>query len=340
MHSADGAQPIAHCAALGSWRRLSRAQLPLVSYYALYVFWYFASGSTGHVRTFRFRRGLPAAGGRRAGAVAACCPAGEQPPGPHRVAADRAGPGLPGLGRRGLVVAGGDSRPVAVPVGRRRRLLRVLPGADHRGGGAADEAAEPPRLGGRPARRAGDGRRGVHGHLVPRGWAQRCRAASATSSRPRTSPTRCGICCKSTIALSHALGVPMVAEGVEDQITCDVLAGFGCDIAQGYHLARPMPAAQLAHWLEQRTTLARGSCSSWQVSAASTCRAWMLPPAAASGPRAGRAGPPGRPAAQRSGFGGATGSGRWPAAETSTQRVASAAVAVGRQARPGHRPEP
>lgn len=52
MHSADGAQPIAHCAALGSWRRLSRAQLPLVSYYALYVFWYFASGSTGHVRTF------------------------------------------------------------------------------------------------------------------------------------------------------------------------------------------------------------------------------------------------------------------------------------------------
>jgi len=50
----------------------------------------------------------------------------------------------------------------------------------------------------------------------------------------------------------------MVAEGVEDQITCDVLAGFGCDIAQGYHLARPMPAAQLAHWLEQRTTLARG----------------------------------------------------------------------------------
>jgi len=69
---------------------------------------------------------------------------------------------------------------------------------------------------------------------------------------PLADDARAAALVKSTIALSHALGVPMVAEGVEDQITCDVLAGFGCDIAQGYHLARPMPAAQLAHWLEQR----------------------------------------------------------------------------------------
>jgi len=76
---------------------------------------------------------------------------------------------------------------------------------------------------------------------------------------PLADDARAAALVKSTIALSHALGVPMVAEGVEDQITCDVLAGFGCDIAQGYHLARPMPAAQLAHWLEQRTTVASGA---------------------------------------------------------------------------------
>ena len=40
-----------------------------------------------------------------------------------------------------------------------------------------------------------------------------------------------------------------MAEGVEDQWTLDLLATFGCDLAQGYHIARPMPAGEFAGWL-------------------------------------------------------------------------------------------
>jgi len=43
-----------------------------------------------------------------------------------------------------------------------------------------------------------------------------------------------------------------VAEGVEDQETWDRLAALGCEIAQGYHLCRPVPADVLATWMAQR----------------------------------------------------------------------------------------
>jgi EAL domain-containing protein (putative c-di-GMP-specific phosphodiesterase class I) len=51
---------------------------------------------------------------------------------------------------------------------------------------------------------------------------------------------------RSTIELAHNLGLQLVAEGVEDQETLDLLAALGCDLAQGYHLARPMLADDLA----------------------------------------------------------------------------------------------
>jgi EAL domain-containing protein (putative c-di-GMP-specific phosphodiesterase class I) len=51
---------------------------------------------------------------------------------------------------------------------------------------------------------------------------------------------------RSTIELAHNLGLELVAEGVEDQETLELLAALGCDLAQGFHLARPMPAADLA----------------------------------------------------------------------------------------------
>ena len=50
---------------------------------------------------------------------------------------------------------------------------------------------------------------------------------------------------RSTIELAHNLGLQLVAEGVEDQETLELLADLGCDLAQGYHLARPMPADDL-----------------------------------------------------------------------------------------------
>ncbi len=56
---------------------------------------------------------------------------------------------------------------------------------------------------------------------------------------------------RSTIELAHNLGLQLVAEGGEDQEMLELLAALGCDLAQGYHLARPMPAddlARLAGW--------------------------------------------------------------------------------------------
>jgi diguanylate cyclase (GGDEF)-like protein/PAS domain S-box-containing protein len=54
---------------------------------------------------------------------------------------------------------------------------------------------------------------------------------------------------RSTNDLGHNLGLTVVAEGVEDQHTLDLLGRYGCDGAQGYHIARPMSAEDLASWL-------------------------------------------------------------------------------------------
>jgi EAL domain-containing protein (putative c-di-GMP-specific phosphodiesterase class I) len=61
---------------------------------------------------------------------------------------------------------------------------------------------------------------------------------------------------RSTADLAHNLGLNVVAEGVEDQWTLDLLASFGCDQAQGYHIARPMPGGDFGGWL---------GGSSWRV---------------------------------------------------------------------------
>jgi EAL domain-containing protein (putative c-di-GMP-specific phosphodiesterase class I) len=54
---------------------------------------------------------------------------------------------------------------------------------------------------------------------------------------------------KHTVALAHDLGLSLVAEGVEDADTAAVLAGLGCDVAQGYAIARPMPVDAFLAWL-------------------------------------------------------------------------------------------
>ncbi len=50
-----------------------------------------------------------------------------------------------------------------------------------------------------------------------------------------------------TIALGHALGLAVTAEGVEDATTLDRLRALGCDRAQGYHLSPPVPPDELPH---------------------------------------------------------------------------------------------
>ncbi|GAO35018.1 phosphodiesterase [Sulfuricella sp. T08] len=54
---------------------------------------------------------------------------------------------------------------------------------------------------------------------------------------------------RSTIALCHALGLTVVAEGVETSADLAWLADNECDIAQGYGIARPMPADDLPDWI-------------------------------------------------------------------------------------------
>jgi diguanylate cyclase (GGDEF)-like protein len=55
---------------------------------------------------------------------------------------------------------------------------------------------------------------------------------------------------RSVVDLGHNLGLQTVAEGVEDHATWDQLAQLGCDDAQGYFLAKPMPPNEFLSWLE------------------------------------------------------------------------------------------
>ncbi len=50
------------------------------------------------------------------------------------------------------------------------------------------------------------------------------------------------------IMLAHKLDMEVVAEGIEDEGIWELLSELGCDIAQGYYIARPMPAEKLNDW--------------------------------------------------------------------------------------------
>ncbi len=54
---------------------------------------------------------------------------------------------------------------------------------------------------------------------------------------------------RTTIGLAHDIGCQVVAEGVETRAHWDQLAAYGCDLAQGYFIARPMPQEHFANWL-------------------------------------------------------------------------------------------
>jgi diguanylate cyclase (GGDEF)-like protein/PAS domain S-box-containing protein len=53
---------------------------------------------------------------------------------------------------------------------------------------------------------------------------------------------------RATTDLGHTLGFGVVAEGVETSDILHLVAAFGCDAAQGYHIARPMPASEVERW--------------------------------------------------------------------------------------------
>jgi diguanylate cyclase len=55
---------------------------------------------------------------------------------------------------------------------------------------------------------------------------------------------------RTSVELAQRLGLDSVAEGVEDAQTLSALAALGCTTAQGYHLSRPLPAHDLASWID------------------------------------------------------------------------------------------
>jgi EAL domain-containing protein (putative c-di-GMP-specific phosphodiesterase class I) len=57
---------------------------------------------------------------------------------------------------------------------------------------------------------------------------------------------------ETVITLAHRLGLTVVAEGIETEQVWRRLQALNCDLGQGYHLGRPMPADALTSWLDSR----------------------------------------------------------------------------------------
>ena len=79
----------------------------------------------------------------------------------------------------------------------------------------------------------------------------------------RTPPTPPSSAPPSTLA--HDLGLRVVAEGVESDLAKSLLTDMGCDLYQGYRLARPMPGTEVLTWLarhEAHTSAMRASVRS------------------------------------------------------------------------------
>jgi EAL domain-containing protein (putative c-di-GMP-specific phosphodiesterase class I) len=57
---------------------------------------------------------------------------------------------------------------------------------------------------------------------------------------------------RSTVELGHNLGLIVVAEGVESHDAWRRLEELGCDLAQGYHVSRPLPAEAMSRLLAER----------------------------------------------------------------------------------------
>ncbi|MGH2377427.1 MAG: putative bifunctional diguanylate cyclase/phosphodiesterase [Candidatus Limnocylindria bacterium] len=62
---------------------------------------------------------------------------------------------------------------------------------------------------------------------------------------------------RATVAIAHALGLKVVGEGAEDEATLGLLRSFGCDRAQGWAIARPMPVERVAAWLFEEASTPR-----------------------------------------------------------------------------------
>jgi len=64
---------------------------------------------------------------------------------------------------------------------------------------------------------------------------------------------------RSTVELAHALELPIVGEGVQDDAALAWLAEIGCDLGQGFHICTPLPLPDLLCWLESSGLRTSGS---------------------------------------------------------------------------------
>jgi EAL domain-containing protein (putative c-di-GMP-specific phosphodiesterase class I)/DNA-binding NarL/FixJ family response regulator len=55
--------------------------------------------------------------------------------------------------------------------------------------------------------------------------------------------------CSASLGMAHQLQMQVVGEGIETRDDWDFLSQLGCDIGQGYFIARPMPAADIVDWI-------------------------------------------------------------------------------------------
>ncbi|MDI3275655.1 EAL domain-containing protein [Pseudomonas sp. AL03] len=56
----------------------------------------------------------------------------------------------------------------------------------------------------------------------------------------------------SVVDLGHKLGMEVIAEGVETSEVLDALGGYHCDMAQGFHVCRPVNAEAFMQWYKER----------------------------------------------------------------------------------------
>jgi len=92
---------------------------------------------------------------------------------------------------------------------------------------------------------------------------------------------------QTTTQMAHALGLRLVAEGVENVETAAALIPLGVDVLQGYHIARPMPASDVgpwvAAWSSEHTVGARADREVSAVSTAHDRTGRDRPPSRSSG---------------------------------------------------------
>jgi EAL domain-containing protein (putative c-di-GMP-specific phosphodiesterase class I)/FixJ family two-component response regulator len=67
--------------------------------------------------------------------------------------------------------------------------------------------------------------------------------------------------CTASLRMAQQLHLSVVAEGVETHADWDLLRELGCDVAQGYFIARPMPAADLPKWISEWPVRCRENAS-------------------------------------------------------------------------------